>query len=167
MVKKVTIDVKTKLHLEKDPVLKILIEKYNPPEFIRNDNLFLDVIETIINQQLSSKAADTIFKRFKALFEEKEIHAKNVLKISDEIFRTVGISYAKIKYIKGFAEIVEKKEIDLHSLHKASDEEIIAELIKIKGIGKWSAEMMLMFSFGRPDVFSTGDLGLCTAVAKL
>lgn len=167
MNKKVSIASETKKHLEKDPVMKALIEKYNAPAFTRNDNLFLDVIETIINQQLSSKAADTIFRRFKELFKKKEITAKEILKISDETFRSVGISYAKIHYIKGFAEIVEKKQIDLENMHTLSDEEIIAELIKIKGIGKWSAEMMLMFSFQRPDVFSCGDLGLCTAVARL
>jgi DNA-3-methyladenine glycosylase II len=167
MSKKITIATSTKLHLEKDPVMKILIERYTAPAFIRNDNLFLDVIETIINQQLSSKAADTIFRRFKDLFTGREISPHEVLHISEETFRGSGISYAKIRYIKGFAEIVEKKEINLEKLHELSDEAVIEELIKINGIGKWSAEMMLMFSFGRPDVFSTGDLGLCTAVSRL
>lgn len=154
-------------HLRKDPILKKIIDTYPIPNFERNDDLLLDILETIINQQLSSKAADTIFGKFRKLFVKKKIDAKNVLAISDEKLRKCGISFAKIHYIKGIAQATLDEQIDLKKLHDLPDDEVIKELTKLKGIGKWSAEMMLIFSLNRPDVFSCGDLGLCTAVSRL
>ncbi len=155
-------------HLEKDPVIKNLIKRYNTPKLSRgNNDIFLDLIETIINQQLSSRAADVILGRFKNIFKDKQIIAEKVINISDSNLRRAGLSPQKIKYIKGLCKKLIDKELDLQSLRKLSDEEAKEKLTSIYGIGPWSAEMTLIFSLNRPDVFALGDLGLCTAVSRL
>lgn len=127
---------------------------------------FLRLCRSIVGQQLSVKAALTIFGRFESLFRQG-INPKELLKISDEKLRGAGLSYQKIKYLKDLSEKTISGEIDLHNLNTKENEEIVAELVKIKGIGVWTAEMFLMFSLGRPDVFTYGDLGLQNAIMKL
>jgi DNA-3-methyladenine glycosylase II len=131
------------------------------------DDPFIDLIESIISQQLSIKAADTIFNRFKKLFPKEKITPIYLLKLNDKKIRECGISFSKIAYIKGIAQAIVNKEIDFIKLEKLDDEEVIQELVKLKGIGIWTAEMYLMFTLGRPDVFSAGDLGLQNAMIKL
>lgn len=164
------------IHLSKDKKLKLIIEKYELPDWEAESDLFADLVESIINQQLSGKAAATIFGRFRKLFtrsissgqEAKTFpKPKDILKVPDEKMRACGISYSKIKYIKGLCEAIVKKELDLKNLSNLQDEEVIIELTKLKGVGRWTAEMILIFSLRRPDIFSTGDLGLRTAVSKI
>jgi DNA-3-methyladenine glycosylase II len=119
-----------------------------------------------VGQQLSGKAADTIFNRFKALFPNGLL-PETILKEADEKLRGVGLSNAKTKYIKDLAQRVLNQDLHLHSLVEMKDEEVIAELVKVKGIGNWTAEMFLIFTLQRPDVYSLGDLGLTKAVMKL
>lgn len=155
-------------HLEKDLVIKNLIKKYSVPKLSWGSNdIFSDLIKTIINQQLSSRVADVILGRFKNIFKDKQITAQKVINISDNNLRRVGLSFQKIKYIKGLCEKLINKELDLQSLHKLSDEAVKEKLTSISGIGPWSAEMALIFSLNRPDIFALGDLGLCTAVSRL
>ncbi len=158
---------KAHLHLSQDPVMKKLIEMYELPEWTDDKNLFLELIESIIGQQLSVKAADTITRRFKEAVGSDTPTAEQILAIDDDTLRAAGNSYGKIKYIKGICLAVINKEIDFDIFRSMSDEEVIAELIKLKGVGNWTAEMFLMFSLGREDVFSLGDLGLRNAVSKL
>lgn len=160
---------KTVKHLSKDKKLEGLIKKQGKIDFKEEKrDLFYDLIDTIISQQLSGKAATTIFDRFKKLFKSKKFPLpKDVLKIPDEKIRACGISFAKIKYIKVLCQDIIDKKLILDKLPLLSDEDVIKELVKVKGIGKWSAEMILMFSLKRMDVFSVGDLGLRTAVSKL
>jgi len=154
-------------YLSKDPILEKLIKTHGELKLDGEVNLLSDIIESIVNQQLSEKAGATIWG-FKALYNSKTFpDPKKVLKTSDEKIRGCGLSYSKIKYIKGVCEAVIKNEISLERLGEQTDGEVISELIKLKGIGKWTAEMILMFSLKRPDVFSLGDLGLRTAVSKL
>lgn len=127
---------------------------------------FLRLCRSIVGQQLSVKAAQTIFGRFEKLFKQG-ISPKELLTIPEETLRGAGLSYQKIKYLKDLSEKTISGEIDLHELHTKGNEEIVTELVKIKGIGAWTAEMFLMFSLGRPDVFSYGDLGLQNAIMKL
>ena len=110
---------------------------------------------------------DTIFSRFKILFPKKKITPLSILKLDDQNLRNTGISYSKIKYIKDLSSKVQNREINLGGMVRLSDEEVILELIKVKGIGKWTAEMFLMFTLNRPDVFSHGDLGLNNAIKKI
>ena len=120
-----------------------------------------------MTQQLASGAARAIFGRFEKLFEQEEVTPEIVLSFFDQEIRDTGASWAKVKYIKDLAKCVATKTIDLKKLHELSDKEVIQELIKVKGIGPWTAEMFLMFSLGREDVFSYGDLGLRHAMQKL
>lgn len=155
-------------HLSRDKVIKKLIDQYGElPWSTEEVDLFAHIVESIISQQLSVKASDTIYKRFIALLPKKKVKPEDILKVDDEDIRAAGISYSKIKYIKGVAQAVVEKEIILEALHNLSDEEVLNELIKLKGIGKWTAEMLLMFSLKRPDIFSLGDIGLRNAIAKL
>ncbi len=129
-------------------------------------DLFLDLVEIVTGQQLSMKAADSIFKRFLALFSAKP-KPEEVLIITVEKLRSVGFSKSKANYVRNIAQAVSSGSLPLDQLEKQSDDEVKRELIKIKGIGPWSAEMFLIFSLKRPDVFSVGDLGLRTAIEKL
>ncbi len=127
---------------------------------------FSDLCESIIGQQLSGKAADTIIARIKELLIGHEFTPQSVIAADTEKLRGAGSSYAKIKYIKNLAEAWNKNEIEHSKFGELSDEEIITELTKVKGIGRWTAEMFLMFSLGRPDVFSAGDQGLRNALVR-
>lgn len=153
-------------HLKKDVVLRAVIEEHVCLDSERGEDLFKEIATSIIGQQLSVKAADTITQRFVTLYEEFP-RAEEILNTDDEILRSTGVSRAKIKYIKGLSEAVLRKELDLEKIKKLPDEKFIDELTKIKGIGRWTAEMILIFALKRPDVFSMGDLGLRTAVSRL
>lgn len=149
--------------------MRALIQKHGPiPDLTPSKNLFADLIEAIVNQQLSEKAGATIFKRFNGLFENHRFpRPQHILDVPDQKIRDAGLSWSKIRYIKGLSEIIHQKKIDLKKLFDQSDEEVIETLVAIKGVGRWTAEMILIFSLNRPDVFSMGDLGLRTAVSKL
>ncbi|MEK7577869.1 MAG: DNA-3-methyladenine glycosylase 2 family protein [Patescibacteria group bacterium] len=152
----------------KDPVLfsyfdqvidDVVIEKSTTP--------FIDLIESIISQQLSEKAASTISDRFHALFKTKKISATQILSLKDETLRGVGISWSKVSYIKSIATAVQTKALNFKTLETLHPDDIVKELTKIKGVGKWTAEMFLMFSLGHEDVFSYGDLGLRRGIMKV
>lgn len=167
-------------HLVKaDPVLAKIIAKIKLKERKPHKRYFESLCVAIINQQLSGKAAATIEKRFIGLFSahkgrpERSRRAgtkfptpRQVLHKSDARLRSAGLSFQKIGYIKSLAGLVEKGKIDFKKFKKLSDEEIIALLTEVKGIGRWTAEMFLMFCLARPDVFSHGDLGLKNAIKK-
>ncbi len=156
-----------KKFLSKDPILKGLFEKHQIKEYWGGQNsLFLDLVEVVTGQQLSIKAADTIFKRLLALFPKKP-KPNDILTVTVEKLRSVGLSNSKASCVHNIARAVSSGSLLLDQFEKLADEEIKKELIKIKGIGPWSAEMFLMFSLKRPDVFSVGDLGLRSAIEKL
>lgn len=127
----------------------------------------IDLVESIISQQLSEKAASTISGRFHTLFKTKKISARQILFLKDETLRGVGISWSKVSYIKAIATAIETKAVNFETLEGLTDEEIIKELTKIKGVGTWTAQMFLMFSLGREDIFSYGDLGLRRGIMKV
>lgn len=161
---------KAEMHLASvDPVLAELIKKYKlPPQKILRRSRFEALVEAIISQQLSVKAADTIFFCFVALFPNSKFpKPEEVFKLPISKFRKVGISNSKALYIKELCRSIISKELKLASLHKLDNEGVITELIKVKGIGRWTAEMFLMFTLRRPDVFSHGDLGLRNAIQRL
>lgn len=152
---------------EADAILAKVIENVGILEEKKSDNYFISLIESIVSQQLSVKVADVIYGRFENLFPEKVITPEKVLEIDTEVMRKVGMSYGKIKYVKSLAEHVIQSPTMFEQFDAMSDEDIIAELIPIKGIGQWTAEMFLIFTMGRPDVFSYGDLGLKNAIRNL
>lgn len=128
-------------------------------------NKFEYLALTILYQQLAGKAADAIAKRFRSLYGGTEFPTPaRVLNTPDELLRSTGISGPKVRYIKDLALQVAFKHINVKTLDHLPDEEVIAELTKVKGIGRWTAEMFLMSALRRPDIFSFGDLGLQTAI---
>ena len=152
-----------------DPAIYAVIKQMELPRLRtekRTDKYFLKLCQDIVAQQLGSKAADAIIKRFLNMFSGMPTPEK-VLKVSEEEFRTIGMSYAKARYVRNLAESVLKGEVSLKRLPKMEDGEVVAELTKVKGIGRWTAEMFLIFTLGREDVFSFGDLGLRRGLEKV
>ncbi|SRR5260221_7068657 len=161
-----------------DKILNQLIKKYPAPKFVdRTEFLFEDLVESIISQQLSVKAANTIYGRFKDLFPVIASKAKQsrsafpnpqqILQMDDQKIRAAGISFAKISYIKYIAKAFANNEIKIAELKNMSDEEVMMHLTNLKGVGKWTAEMTLIFTLHRPDIFSLGDAGLRRAIQTL
>jgi DNA-3-methyladenine glycosylase II len=156
-----------------DPVLAAVIAKAGKLARAREkdpapNGHFRELVIAIINQQLSGKAADTIQKRFEALFAPKKFPtARDVLAMPAPKMRKAGLSKMKVSFIKDLAKKVLDGTIDFKKMPQWTDEEVIEHLVRVKGIGRWTAEMFLMFSLGRDDVFSYGDLGLKNAIKKL
>ncbi len=162
---------KVKSHFKKvDPVIyKVMVEMdLNPlQQSKRSTFYFKKLCGEIIAQQLAGKAAHAIISRFYDLFERKHVTPDKVLAFSEQKLRDVGMSWAKARYTRDLAQKVKDKEVRLHSLHNLENKLVVEELIKVKGIGNWTAEMFLIFALGREDVFSHGDLGLRIALQKL
>ncbi|MDY0294442.1 MAG: hypothetical protein RBQ71_01420 [Acholeplasmataceae bacterium] len=156
----------TKYLIEKDTHLKPLFDKKEMITVHVNDRYFESLIDTIIAQQLSSKVASVISKRLFNYFNSS-IEPKALLETKDEDLRALGLSFQKIKYLKSLAECIISNKVTFQHLDQMTDQEVIDMLVQIKGIGVWTAQMFLMFSLGREDVFSVGDLGLRNAVKKI
>ncbi len=152
-------------HLKKDPVMRRLIKKYEPPKWDYSKGVFSDLLRSIVNQQLSGKAAATIWTRFTGVVGNSP-RIEKIIRVRPATLRKCGLSFAKVSYIKGIARAVKKGEFRPKKLNNLPDEEVLAELIKLKGVGRWTAEMIMMFSLQRPNIFSVGDLGIRTAVAR-
>ena len=131
------------------------------------EDYFINLTRSIIGQQLSGKAASTIIGRFENLFPKKKIAVKYLINLSDEILRGVGMSYSKASFIKDLAKKTLSGEVSFKNINKLSDEDVVNHLTKVKGIGPWTAEMFLMFSLARPNIFSHKDLGLNRGIQKL
>tara|TARA_B100001057_G_scaffold450566_1_gene492765 strand:- start:552 stop:1160 length:609 start_codon:yes stop_codon:yes gene_type:complete len=146
--------------LEKDKVMKFLIKKFGDQIDIKdryNNNYSKAVADLIIEQQISFKAAISIKKKFNDLI----LNSKNILEISDEELKSIGISSRKVEYIKNVYNFFYQKEIDFNSL---TDKDIIDTLCEIKGVGSWTAQMFLIFILFREDVFSKKDLALINSI---
>jgi DNA-3-methyladenine glycosylase II len=157
-----------KEHFKKnDAVLGRVVDIVVLSGWRKNGNYFVDLVESIVSQQLSVKAADTIWKRFIALFPDERVEPELILAMSEQRIRDAGISWQKISYMKDLAKKTLESGIVFEQFEIMTDEEIIEELVKVRGIGRWTAEMFLMFSMGRQDIFSYGDLGLRRAMQNL
>jgi len=151
-------------HLKKDPVMNFLIEKYHDKislDSYRSKNYALSLSNFIIDQQISFKAAITIKKRFAVVIQN--LSYVEILNLDNDKIQSIGISFRKVEYIKNvFSFFIENEkrfiELDAEKMKK--------ELISIKGIGKWTIEMFLMFELGKPDIFSKGDIALINSVKK-
>lgn len=156
-------------HLRKaDPRLSAVIDAVGSCTFAPAEHLahFTAISRSIVFQQLSGKAATTIYNRFAALFPDETPTAKALSEISDEQLRGVGLSRQKTGYLRDFAARVNSGEVPIDSLHELSDEEIITALVSVKGIGRWTAQMFLMFRLGRPDVLPDLDLGIQKGIQR-
>jgi DNA-3-methyladenine glycosylase II len=158
--------------LEQDIVFKPIIDLCLPQVQKRfnginkQSDLYISLLKSIVSQQLSTKAADTIYNRFIDLFKDKYPDAKRLLKLKEEQLRAVGLSYQKISYIKAVATYSLENNLDPAYLSNWTNEEIIEELSSIKGVGKWTVEMILIFGLKRLDVFPYDDLIVRNGIIK-
>ena len=153
-------------HLKKDRKLAKVIDQVGIYNLPITENPYESLVEAIITQQLSGKAADSISARFRDIYGKFPKPA-DVLKTSDGKLRKAGLSYMKVSYIKDLSNKVESKELRLSHMKNLTDEEVIEQLTIVKGIGRWTAEMFLIFSLGRQDVLPVGDLGLKKGIQRL
>ena len=162
-----TITMEHILHLSKDKKLKKILEQQEPFVLLPRKKVYLHLCSSIISQQLSTKVAKVIFGRFLDLFGKKEPTAKEILEIPVEKFRSIGFSNAKASYVHNVCKFFVENNITDARLNKMSNEEVIELLTQIKGVGKWTVEMILMFTLGREDVFAVDDLGIQQSITKL
>ena len=157
-----------RLLLRRDPILAAIIREYGPCGLsaAQRADHFSALVRAIVFQQLSTKAASTIYSRMVALLPNGNLNPATLSALSDEALRSAGISRQKAGYLRDLCEKVSAKIVPLDELEHMDDERVIAALTTIKGIGRWSAEMFLMFRLHRPDVFPVGDLGIVNAVMK-
>jgi DNA-3-methyladenine glycosylase II len=148
-----------------DPILYRAALLHDIDDIRRSRDVFGDLVNAIVNQQLSGKAAKTIYGRLEKLAGRGGITPKAILKLKISAMRKCGLSALKAEAIKGLAKAADK--LDLSKIHLHEDEKIIELLTAQKGIGPWTAEMILMFSLGRQDIFSKGDLGLKKGIMHL
>lgn len=157
----------SKYLIKKDKKLKLVIEQIGECTLGKSDNYFHSLCDAIVSQQLSVKAADTIFKRFLGLLDDKILNPENLIQIRHEELRAIGCSNAKAKYVINLAECCIEKIVDLENIHHLNDEEVITQLTQVKGIGRWTAEMFLMFSLNRLNVLPVDDLGIKKGFMKV
>ncbi len=150
---------------KKDPVLIKIIKKYNKGFLTTRNNPFFSLCRTIVGQQISTKAADSIWSKFEKKCK-KNINPNTILKISSRNLKRSGLSRQKISYLKNIAKAFKNKSFDTKKLRIMSDEEAIEYITKLKGLGVWSAEMFLMFNLNRPNIFPIKDIGLLRAISK-
>ncbi len=154
-------------HLSKDKKLKKLLEAAEPHQLKKRKNICTYLCASIMSQQLSTKVADVIYKRFIALYNGKEPAPQQILDTPFEQLRAIGLSNAKVSYVKNVAQFELEKGMDAKKLQKMDNEEVIVYLTEINGVGRWTVEMLLMFALGREDVFAVDDLGIQNAMVKL
>ncbi len=157
----------TKKLVEKDPVLATVIKQIGPCRLTKGESGFVSLVNAIVSQQLSGYAYRAIRTRLEALFDGGKIDAAGLSKLPDEDLRSTGLSVRKVEYIKGLAAKVNSGEIDFKQIEVMGDEAVIETLTSVRGIGRWTVEMYLMFSLNRPDVFPIDDLGIRTAMKEL
>jgi len=154
--------------LRRDPIMAALMREHGAcglADALRVDHLSA-LARAIVFQQLSTKAASTIHSRLIALLPESTVTGPALAGVTDEQFRSAGISRQKALYLRDLAGRVNSGALQLADLEQLDDESVIAALTTVKGIGRWTAEMFLMFRLHRPDVLPVGDLGIVTAVQK-
>ncbi|MBC7894325.1 MAG: DNA-3-methyladenine glycosylase 2 family protein [Cytophagaceae bacterium] len=151
---------------ENDPVLGAVIDRIGPCRLKPQTDLshFEAVARAIVYQQLSGKAAGTIYGRFAGLFPSGRPSADHLLALEDDALRAAGLSRPKVKYLRDLASRVASNDLPIDGLHELADEEIVGHLTKVKGVGLWTAQMFLLFRLGRPDVLPDLDLGIQKAV---
>ena len=157
---------KGKLYLSnKDKVLKKLIQTYRNEYLNLNSNYFHSLINSIIGQQISVSAADSMKTKFFKL--KRNITPQTVSKLRTSDLRKCGLSRQKILYIRNISKFFLQNKNFIKNINKSSEEEIYNHLIEIKGVGNWTIHMFLMFSYGSSNIFPTGDLGFLKAISKL
>jgi 3-methyladenine DNA glycosylase/8-oxoguanine DNA glycosylase len=153
-------------HLKQaDPIMRRIIEQVGPFRMRFDEPVFHSLAEAIVYQQLNGKAALTIFERFAAL-AGNPLTPEGILKLTEAEMRGAGLSKQKLTYIRDLATRTQMGEVNFARLPELSDDEVVAHLTQVKGVGVWTAHMFLMFTLRRPDVLPTGDYGIQAAMRK-
>jgi DNA-3-methyladenine glycosylase II len=159
---------KARRHLSRrDPVLKLLMAAVGPCTLRHEPDGFAALLRSIISQQISTKAAASIHARLLATLGDGGLRPEALLALSDEQLRAAGLSSSKARSLRDLAEKVHTKAVPMRKLPGMSDEEVIEALLPVRGIGRWTAQMFLRFSLGRPDVLPVDDLGLRAGVQQV
>ena len=153
--------------LAKDPKMKMILGQLDEPLLEKNNKIYLRICRSILSQQLSVKVARVLYQRFLDLYEDREPTAQQILETPVETFRGIGFSRPKSGYIHNVCNFFIVNKITDRRLHKMDNEEVIDLLTQIKGVGRWTVEMILMYSLAREDVFPIDDLGIRNAMIKL
>ncbi|MBS4066539.1 MAG: DNA-3-methyladenine glycosylase 2 family protein [Chitinophagaceae bacterium] len=154
-------------HLSNDKKLKKVIDVQEPHTLVKRKKIYLYLCASIMSQQLSTKVADVIYNRFLALYGKKEPTAQQILDTPFDTLRGIGLSNAKTNYVQNVCRFFLQHELTDARLYKMKDEEVIELLTQIKGVGKWTVEMILMFALQHEDVLPVDDLGIQQAMTKL
>ncbi len=153
---------------KQDLILGRLIKSIGNYSIQIHDNLFESLLKSIVYQQLAGSAANAIYSRFLQYYGDTLPTPEQIISTSNTVLRfTIGLSFKKIEYIKNLATKIASGELNIHHLPDLQDEEVITELVKVKGIGRWTAEMFLIFCLRREDVIPLDDLGVKKAIQKL
>ena len=154
-----------KILSKRDPILRKIIKKFNKGFLTTRKDPFFSLCRTIVGQQISTKAADSIWLRFEEKCKKKII-PETILKLPSRSLKSAGLSRQKISYLKNIAKSFKNKSFIIRDLKKMDDDLAIDYITKLKGLGIWSAQMFLMFNLNRPDIFPTKDIGLIRAISK-
>ena len=154
-------------HLSKDKKLEKILSDHEPFKLKFHKNICLRLCASIMSQQLSTKVAKVIFNRFLDLYGGEEPTPEQIVSTPFEKLRAIGLSNAKTQYVLNVAQFAIDHKLEDKRLKKMSDEEIISLLTQIKGVGKWTVEMLLMFTLGREDIFAVDDYGIQVGMKKL
>jgi DNA-3-methyladenine glycosylase II len=155
------------LHLSKDKKLAPVLQSVTPYELKKRRNVCLRLCASIMSQQLSTKVAEVFYKRFLLLYSGKEPTPVQIAETPFETLRGIGLSNAKANYILNVANYFIEHSITDKMLYNMSNEEVMSFLLPIKGVGRWTVEMLLMFTLGHEDVFPPDDLGIQQAIAQI
>jgi DNA-3-methyladenine glycosylase II len=154
-------------HLSKDKKLKKLIESQKPYVLTIRKKVYLHLCSSILSQQLSTRVAEVLYGRFLDLYDGKEPSPEQILETPAPVFRSIGFSNAKASYVHNVCRFFVDNKITDARLYKMNNDDVFNLLTQIKGVGKWTVEMILMFTLGREDIFAMDDLGLKQGVIKL
>lgn len=154
-------------HLSKDKILWPVVKQHGRVEVALKKNVCLQICASIIGQQLSTKVAAVIYARFLGLFKSKSPKPMEILAVPHEELRAIGLSNSKAIYIKNVSLFFIENKLKDSRLYRMNNEELLELLTQIKGVGRWTVEMIMMFALAREDIFSTGDLGLQKAMVTL
>ena len=150
---------------KRDPVLSRVIKKYKKGFLTSRNKPFFSLCRTIVGQQISTKAADSIWFKFEKKCK-KRVRPDTVLKLSSRNLKSAGLSRQKVSYLKNIAKSFRNKSFNVKEIKKMDDKEAVNYVTQLKGLGVWSAEMFLMFNLNRPDIFPIQDIGLLRAISK-
>ena len=154
--------------LKRDKKMQDLIKKFGRPDFNQGQDYFQSLLRSIVFQQLSGKAAQTIYERLLNLIPKTSNLCPNeVLKLDKDDMRKAGLSFQKINYVRNLADYFENNSLQKKDVEEMTDEEISKELIQIKGIGQWTVDMFLMFTLNRADILPYKDLGIQKGIMKI